>query len=158
EWPTKSTDPGVNFVVIVVLAVLAIAALVVGATFIIPIAIVIGIAKGIHWYVNRPTPTDQLYAQAQQRTVSANFPDYEKFLEAHIDRLLEAPLDDPPAYHIFVTMTKVTGALYKEEILNSPLPPLVGASTIEEGRYRDQLLAYQRKIVDAPRTLQVFNA
>jgi hypothetical protein len=33
----------------------------------------------------------------------------------------------------------------------------VAATEIEEGRYRDELIAQQRKIVDAPRTLDVFN-
>jgi len=39
----------------------------------------------------------------------------------------------------------------------NPLPPLVAANTIEEGRYRDQLIAHQRKTADAPRTLEIFN-
>ena len=54
QWPTKSTDPGVNFVVLFLLGMLIIIALALGATILIPLAIVIGLAKGIHWYVNRP--------------------------------------------------------------------------------------------------------
>jgi Type IV secretion-system coupling protein DNA-binding domain len=55
----------------------------------------------------------------------------------------------------------LTGSLYEVEQLNNPLqplPPLLSVNEIEEGRFRDQLLAHQRKSVDAPRTLEVFNA
>src|SRR5216684_68101 len=120
QWPTKSTDPGVNFVVLIVLSMIVIVAIVAGATILIPVAIVIGIAKGVHWYVNRPTPTDQLYAQTQQRSVSANFPDTDKFLDAYIDRFIDAIRDDLPAYHIYLAMVRITEALYKEENLNNP--------------------------------------
>lgn len=157
QWPTRSTDPGVNFVVVILLAVVIIFALVLGATILIPIAIVIGLAKGLHWYVNRPTPTDQLYAQTEQRVISANFPDTEKFMDAHLDRLLDAIQDNLPAYSVFRSMAQITEALYKSENLNNPLPPLIGGSEIAEGRYRDELIAQQRKTVDAPRTLEVFN-
>jgi TraM recognition site of TraD and TraG/Type IV secretion-system coupling protein DNA-binding domain len=54
-------------------------------------------------------------------------------------------------------MADITEALYKDENLNNPLPPLPAANTIEEGRYRDQLIAHQRKTADAPHTLEVFN-
>ncbi len=64
------------------------------------------------WYVNWPTPTDQLYAQTQQRGVSANFPDAEKFIDAFMDRFLDAIRDDLPAYRIFLTMVHVPEALY----------------------------------------------
>jgi hypothetical protein len=158
QWPTKSTDPGVNFVVLFLLGMLIIIALALGATILIPIAIVIGLAKGIHWYMNRPTPTDQLYAQTEQRVISANFPDTEKFMDAHLDRLLDAIQGDLPAYSIFRSMTQITEELYKAENLNNPLPPLVSGSAIAEGRYRDELIAQQRKTVDAPRTLEVFSA
>ena len=108
QWPTKSTDPGVNFVVLVMLVMVIIVALVMGATILIPVLIVIGIAKGVHWYVNQPTPTDQLYAQTQQRSVSANFPDTEKFMKAYLDRFLDVIRDDLPAYHIYLMMARIT--------------------------------------------------
>ncbi len=128
-----------------------------GAAVLVPVLIVIGIAKGIHWYMTQPTPTDQLYAQTQQRGVIANFPDEEQFLKAHIERLLAEVRDHPPAYELFLTMVRITEALYKAENLNNPLPPLRPANAIEEGRFRDQLIAHQRKSADAPRTLEVFN-
>jgi hypothetical protein len=133
QWPTKSTDPGVNFVVLFLLGMLIIIALALGATILIPVAIVIGIAKGVHWYMNRPSPTDQLYALTEQRVISANFPDTVKFMDAHLDRLLDAIQEKLPAYGVFQSMAKITEALYKTENLNNPLPPLVGGSEIAEG-------------------------
>ena len=131
---------------------------VVGGMILLPVVLVLGIVKGVHWYINRPTPTDQLYAQAQQRSITANFPEPEKFIEAYIDRFLDAIRDDLPAYYVYLAMVHIADALYKEENLNNPLPPIVAANTIEEGRYRDQLIAHQRKTADAPHTLEVFNA
>jgi hypothetical protein len=49
QWPTKSTDPGVNFVVLIVLVVLAGFAIVAGAVIAIPVLIVLAIAKRAHW-------------------------------------------------------------------------------------------------------------
>jgi hypothetical protein len=159
DWlPIKSTDPAANAAIAIVLALVAIMLVVVGGMFLLPIVLVIAVAKGIHWYANRPTPTNQLYAQTQQRSVTANFPDADSFMEAYLDRFLDAIREDLPAYHIYHTMACIAEALYKGENLNNPLPPLPAANTIEEGRYRDKLIAHQRKTVDAPRTLEVFNA
>lgn len=158
RWPTKSTDPAANAAIAVFLALVAIMLVVVGGIFLLPVVAVIGIAKAAHWYANRPTPTDQLFAQAQQRTVTANFPEPDKYLEAYLDRFLDATRDAPPAYSIYATMAHIAKALYEQEHLNNPLPPIAAANTIEEGRYRDQLIAHQRKTADAPRTLEVFNA
>jgi hypothetical protein len=73
RWPTNSSDPALNAAVAVMLVMAAIVVVVVGGMFLLPVVLVIGIAKGIHWYANRPTPTDQLYAEAQQRTASPYF-------------------------------------------------------------------------------------
>ena len=158
QWPTKSTDPAANAAIAVLLALVAIILVVVGGMFLLPVVLVLAIAKGVHWYVNRPTPTDQLYALARQRSITANFPDADKFMDAYLDRFLDAIRDDLPAYGIFLTFARITEALYREEKLDNPLPPLIAANAIEEGRYRDQLIAHQHKTADAPRTLEVFNA
>ena len=158
RWPTNSSDPALNAAVAVMLVMAAIVLVVVGGIFLLPVVLVIGIAKGVHWYVNRPTPTAQLYAEAQQRTIAANFPDPEEFVDAYIDRFVDAIRDDLPAYHVYLTMVHIADALYREENLSNPLPPIAGANAIEEGRYRDQLIAHQRKIADASHTLEVFNA
>src|ERR1700730_11348521 len=128
QWPTKSTDPAANAAIAVLLVVAAIILIVVGGMFLLPVILIIGIAKGVHWYANRPTPTDQLYAQTQQRGVSANFPDVDKFMEAFIDRFLVAIRDDPPAYYVYLAMMHITEAIYKAENLNNPLPPLIAAN------------------------------
>lgn len=154
----NSKDPALNATLFVVAAALVMFALVVGAFIIIPIVVALGIAKGVHWYATRPTPTDQLYAQTQQRSVSANFPDADAFMEAYADRFLAAVRDDLPAYRIYHAMMSIAQSLYTDENLNNPLSPLPAANTIEEGRYRDQLIANQRKTADAPRTLDVINA
>ena len=157
-WPTKSTDPAANAAIAVFLVVAAAILIVVGGIFLLPVVLVLAIAKGVHWYGNRPTPTDQLYAQAQQRSITANFPEPEKFIDAYIDRFLDAIRDDLPAYHVYLAMIHIADALYKEENLDNPLPPIAAANAIEEGRYRDQLIAHQRKTADAPHTLEIFNA
>lgn len=158
RWPTNSSDPALNAAIAVLLALVAIALVVAGGKFLLPVVLIIAIAKGVHWYVNRPTPTDQLYAQAQQRGITAAFPDPDKFMEAYLDRFLDAIRDDLPAYSVFLAAANITEAFYKHEKLTNPLPPFAAANAIEEGRYRDQLIAYQRKTQDAPHTLEVFNA
>ena len=159
QWPTKSTDPGVNFVVLIMLVLLGGIALAAGAIIAIPVLIVIGIAKGVHWYVSRPMPTDQLIAQTEQRAITANFPTSQLFLEAHIKRLFDAfdERDELPAYRIYLAIAHASEALYKAEDLNNPLPPIPAGNTIEEGRYRDRLLVRMRKSADAPKTLDVVN-
>jgi Type IV secretion-system coupling protein DNA-binding domain len=158
RWPTNSSDPTANAAIAVFLAMVAIVLVVVGGMFLLPVVAVIGVAKVVHWYANRPTPTDQLYAVTQQRSVTANFPAPDQFIEAYLERFIDAIRDDLPAYSVFAAMTSAAEAIYKAENLNNPLPPLAAANAIEEGRYRDQLIAHQRKTADAPRTLEVFNA
>jgi hypothetical protein len=158
QWPTKSTDPAANAAIAVFLVLAAAVLVVVGGMFLLPVVLILGIAKGVHWYVNRPVPTGELYAAAQQRAVTANFPDPEKFLDAFLDRFLDAIRDALPAYSVYLRMAHITKALYAQEHLDNPLPPLAATNAIEEGRYRDQLIAHQRKTADAPHTLEVFNA
>jgi len=157
EWPTRSTDPAANAAIAVLLVMGLLFALIIGATVLIPVILVLGLAKGIHWYVHRPTPTDQLYLQTQQRVVAAKFPSAEAFGDAHADRLLDAIRDDPPAYDIYLRMIRIADALYKEERLDNLLPPIAPTGTIEDGRYRDRLIAFNKKSEDAQRTIEVIN-
>ena len=154
-WPTKSTDPGVNFAVLAVLAMLAVAALIVGAMFLVPLLIVLAVAKGVHWYVNRPAPTADIYAQTQLLSQQAHFPAPNDFLEAHLTRLINAWNGDYPVYNIYLKMADVAAKIYEAEGLANPVLPLPAAatSTIEEGRYRDALLARIRTMENAQRTL-----
>jgi Type IV secretion-system coupling protein DNA-binding domain len=155
---TSSRDPAMNAAIAVFLVTVAIVLVIVGGIFLLPVVLVIGIAKGVHWYIHRPTPTDQLYVQAQQRTISANFPAPEKFNEAFVERFLDAVGDSVPTYQLFAGIAHVADQLYTAENLSNPLPPLATDNPIEEGRYRDELIAYHRKTADAPRTLEVINA
>jgi hypothetical protein len=157
QSPIRSGSPATDAVLLVLLLFGLIVALIFGAAVLIPVGIAIGVVKGIQWYVNRPIPTDRLYAQTEQRSVSANFPEVELFVDAFLDRLLDALRNDLPTQQIFQAMAEIAEQLYKEERLGNPLPPLPPANTIEEGRYRDLLIAHQRKAVDAPRTLETFH-
>ena len=98
-----------------------------------------------------------LYAETEQRIIAAKFPEPDRYLDDHIDRLLDAVEDDLPAYGVFRSLMATSETLYEKENLNNPLPPLAVTTAIEEGRYRDGLIDQQRKSVDAPRTLKVFN-
>jgi hypothetical protein len=157
KWPTKSSDPSANAAIAVFLVLAGIAVVVAGGIFLLPIIVVIAIAKGVHWYANRPTPTGQLAASAEQRAITAHFPTNDQFMEAHIGRLLDAFEADLPAFHIYLAMVHISDSLYRAEDLNNPLPPIPPAGTIEEGRYRDQLIARMRKSADAPKTLEILN-
>lgn len=156
--PFNSRDPAANAAIAVFLAMVAMILVVVGGMVLLPIVAIAGIAKAVHWYANRPTPTDQLYAQAQQRGIAANFPTADAYVDAYVDRFIDMVGDRLPAYHVCRRMAEIAETLYVAENLNNPLPPIAAANTIEEGRYRDRLIAYQRKTQDAPRTLDVFNA
>jgi hypothetical protein len=96
--------------------------------------------------------------RTQQRSIAANFPTAEQFIDAYCDRLIEAIGDEPPAYAVYATLIEIAGTLYRAENLTNPLPPIAATTAIEEGRYRDRLIAHQRKTADAPHTLEVFNA
>jgi hypothetical protein len=158
QWPIKSGSPATDATILVILFFAFILALFLGGMILVPIGIAIGIVKAVQWYTNRPVPTDQLYADTEQRSISANFPNAEQFIDSHIDRLLDASRENLPTHHVFQVMTEIAADLYKEERLSNPLPPLPPANTIEERRYRDLLIAHQRKTVDAPRTLETFHA
>jgi hypothetical protein len=158
KWPTNSSDPGVNFVVLVGLIFVVVFALTLGTVIAIPVLIVLAIVKGVQWYGNRPVSTDELRTEAQQRVIAASFPTPEAFHDLHMGRLIEAIRGDPPALPIVTTMVGISDDLYRVEDLNNPLPPIAPQGTIEEGRYRDALITYQRKSADAPKTLETINS
>jgi hypothetical protein len=157
QWPTNSPDPAFNAAIAVLLVMGVAFSAIVGATVLVPVIIVVGIAKGIHWYVSRPMPTDQLHAHAEQRSTIANFPDRQTFVRAHLVRLLESLGDEFPTDDTYQAIADVAGALYDSEDLANPLAPLPPSNTVEEGRYRDKLLLRMRKSTDAEKTLTIFN-
>jgi hypothetical protein len=156
-WPIISGSPFVDAVLLIFLLFGVILAIIFGSMVLIPIGIAIGVLRGLQWYATRPVPTDRLYEDTVQRSISANFPAPDQFMDAYLDRLLEAIRENVPTYSVFQAMAEIAEELYKEERLANPLPPLPPANTIEEGRYRDQLIVHQRKSIDAPRTLDVFH-
>lgn len=157
RWPNKNTDPAVMAAVAVLLIMVGVLAVIISASILIPIVAGFVLLKAFQWYMQRPVPTDRLYAETEQRIIAAKFPAPDRYLDDHIDRLLDAVEDDLPAYGVFRSLIATSETLYEKENLNNPLPPLAVTTAIEEGRYRDGLIEQQRKSVDAPRTLKVFN-
>ncbi|HLH96801.1 MAG TPA: type IV secretory system conjugative DNA transfer family protein [Xanthobacteraceae bacterium] len=153
----SSGSPATDALLLLLLLFGLILALIFGLAVLIPIGVAIGVVRGMQWYATRPIPTDRLYAQTEQRSVSAHFPDADIFVDAFLDRLLDSLRTELPTAEILRSMTEIAEELYREERLSNPLPPLPPANTIEEGRYRDLLIAHQRKSVDAPRTLETFH-
>lgn len=157
EWPTRSSDPGINVAIAVLLILAAIILFAIGLAVALPLVIAIGAGYGIYRYVNRPVATVDILARTEQRAISANFPSIEQFGEAHVERVLDAMLErPPPAYSIFSAMMQISRVLYIAENFGNPLPPVPPKGTIEEGRYRDMLVAHQKKTADAPKALAAF--
>lgn len=156
RWPTNSSDPGVNLILAAIVFVLGIAALLFSALLLIPLAIGFGIFKWVQWNASRPIPTTMIAAAAEQRVIAANFPNTEAFLDGFSRRLAQAWHPRLPNYDILDVMLGIAETLYDAEGLNNPVPPAPPLSPIEEGRYRDQLLAQARRSADAPATLAAF--
>ena len=157
-WPTKSTDPAANAAIAVFLVMAAAMLIVVGGIFLLSVLLVLGHRQRralVRQPANADRPALRPGTAAQHH---CEFPEPEKFTDAYIDRFLDAIRDDLPAYSVYLAMAHIADALYKAENLNNPLPPTAAANSIEEGRYRDQLIAHQRKTADAPHTLEIFNA
>jgi hypothetical protein len=93
EWPTKSSDPGVNFVVAAFLIILFALAFAIGIFVVLPLGL--AFIAGWWWYKNkrRGTPTDQMYIQTEQRVLAANFPTTEQYMDDYVSRTIEAVYD-----------------------------------------------------------------
>ena len=157
EWPTKSKDPAANAAIAVLIIMAGATLFIAGIVVALPLAIAFAIGYGIYKYSNRPTPTDKIYVQTEQRVIAANFPNSETFLRAHGDRLLDSFLEtEPPAYSLYLNMMEISQRLYEMEKFANPLPPIPPKDTVEEGRYRDMLLSFQKRSADAPATLALF--
>src|SRR6185369_9653036 len=104
RWPINSTDPGINVVIIVLLSVLTIAAIALGAMIAVPVLIVLGLTKAVHYLANQPVPTHQLTSAARQKAIQADFPDPDKFVEAHLNRFIASCGDELPAAPLYRTM------------------------------------------------------
>ncbi len=154
QWPTRSPDAGVNFVVIVVVTVLGLLAIIVFGTIAAVALAAFLIWKVVQWYMNRPVPTDVLATQTQQRAITANFPETKQFMLNLIERVLESADGRYPTNSVYMFLIEAIRVLYDGEGLDNLVEPIPPRDTIEEGRYRDRLLAHMTKTADAPRTLR----
>ena len=123
-------------------------------TILLPIIIIIAVLKAVHWYMNRPVPTDVLATQTQQRAITANFPETKQFMLNLIERVLESSGGRYPTNSVYMFLIEAIRVLYDGEGLDNLIEPIPPRDTIEEGRYRDRLLAHMKKTADAPRTLR----
>jgi len=123
----------------------------VGAAFItVPLLIGYGLWRVYVWHSTRPVPIEELAKSASQVTA----PNCEDFAIAHGRRLFEDVGEI--ATEVLVRMAQATGALYRREDLDNPLPPAPPRDTIDEARYRDKLIARTRKTADLAKTIQLF--
>jgi hypothetical protein len=156
----EELDAGTGLFVSMLIIFMGLGVIFIGFFVLAPLA-VLALAIWLGYkYATRPviTPTTEMYAQTEQRVIAANFPSPDDFVESLNDRLLERVLESqPPVFTILATMEHVSRELYKAERLGNPLPPIPPAGTIEDGRYRDMLIAFQKKTADAPRTMALFS-
>jgi hypothetical protein len=151
-----SNDPALNATMFIMACAVGLVLVGMGLAFALPVLTVIGIAKGIHWYYTRPVRTDILAEQTQTLIERAGFPNLDTFIDDFTTRLTQHYADNPPIYSIFHKMIMTAGLLYEDEKLGNTLAPLPPANTIEEGKYRDRLLAQTKKIADPAKTLDLF--
>ena len=99
-WPIISGSPFVDAVLLIFLLFGVILAIIFGSMVLIPVGIAIGVLRGLQWYATRPVPTDRLYEDTVQRSITANFPAPDQFMDAYLDRLLEAIRENVPTYSV----------------------------------------------------------
>ncbi len=121
----------------------------------VPGMLVALIAVGIHWYNQKPATTQELRAAAEARP-HHGFPTEDAMAESLMMRFAEAS-ERLPAQALVVQYVGVVRQLYLAEDLINPLPPLPPGGDIEEGRYRDRMLARTRKMADSEQTLAKFS-
>lgn len=151
-----STDAMAGLILLALALICLIVVLVFGALLVIPILAAIGVGKAIHWYATRPSPAnaDSKVGRIQR------FPSPEEFAEVQVNRLFDTWGDDLPEYSIYDNLHRIAIDLYEaEDLVNPPLPlPAAARDTIEEGRYRDQLLMRAKKTANPGRTLALMHA
>jgi hypothetical protein len=105
--------------------------------------------------------TQKLYERACEKVAEANFPDYEgtRFLEVYFTLYRQAlseaglhPLDND----INTELARIIDNLYLDERLDCVPEPSALVGTIDDGRYRDQLLLIIKRASDPTETLATF--
>jgi hypothetical protein len=105
-----------------------------------------------------PNPeTSVLEAHATELVERSAFPTSRQFLEGFAARYQLAcePFNFVPTYSVRLEFVRAAGSLYYQEALTEPPSKQVIAGTIEAGRYRDELLAFAKKIQDPGKVLDV---
>ncbi len=155
----EELDAGTGIFISLLVVFFALAIIFIGFFVLAPLA-VLALAIWLGYkYATRPvvTPVTEIAQQVQENAIQANFPNTKQFGYAFTDRMYDALGEDRHvAYSILENMCLVAAHLYGQERFNNPLPPFTPQNAIEEGRYRDQLAAFQRKIADPQAALGLF--
>lgn len=157
RWPTGSPDPVVNIIATGILVILSILAFATSFLLLLPIAIGFGVLGLMRWQQNRPPPyaNPALTSAVALRTIEANFPDGDTFIESYLRRLVEAWQPRIPVWPVLNRMAETAAEVYELEQLTNPIAPIMPSDPIELARHADELNLHMRKVVDAPRTLAI---
>jgi hypothetical protein len=160
-WPLNSDDPTLALALVVVGVFLAVCGLIIFTSFAIPILLVLGIAKAIHWYTTLPPKTSELMSAVEAVRVRADFPNPHDYFEAFSTRYEKdckqagvTPAGFNTLYEILTLVMKI----YEQEELHATPSPLraVIEGSVAEGEYRDHLLEKAKKAENPAQTLDVF--
>lgn len=126
----------------------------------IPIVIVLGIAKAVHWYVTLPVKTPIIAQAVQENLQAAGFPTSEQFFDSfwvRYENECKAARVTPAGYNTLKAILTVAVDLYAAEELNAPKPHMrrIVEGTIADGEFRDDLIERSRHAAHPERTLEV---
>jgi hypothetical protein len=127
-------------------------AVTVGVFIAIPVAIIyVAYLLFTHLPHQRSNSTAHLLEQVNK----AQWPTFEEFFDAFLDRLVHD--DDQTVWPVTREICASVAALYSSENFEK-MPVLVFPSgSIEEGRYRDRILSFQKRAADPQRAIQIFS-
>jgi len=105
--------------------------------------------------------TATLKDAVNDKITAAHFPSTDDFVKPFVTRLnkeFNSRLKSYPIYPLFNAIGETALELYDEEQLYSLSPAAVISGEVEHGRYRDFLIAHQKKLVDPARTASLFTS
>jgi len=121
-----------------------------GIFIFIPVALCFLAIAIIKYNKRKPIPTIDLYDQLQPI-----FPDRNAYQDAFVLIMRERFEGSFPPFPLFAAMATIAAALYAEEELSVKPILMHPEGSLEEARYRDSLIAWQRKAKDPDRTVAV---
>lgn len=148
-------DPTQLFIYFV-LGCLGVGAVIIVGIVAIPIGLMLLAAAAIVAYNNRPKPSPSTAELRAATEAAPAVPSEDEFVEAAVLRFVEA-CEQLPIEQLLTRYVTVTRALYRAEDLANPLPPLPPGGDVEEGRYRDRLLARTRKLANKEQVLPLLS-